>query len=220
MSAVTSIPPSGLKLPILQDTRIQNVLFDLGGVFYGVDYPATTVAFNQLAHDAGKPPIAFTQAVQDPIFDQLEEGAITTEVWLARMRQLLGFDATEADIVGAWNAMLRGLIPGSEEVLQTVVDGGFRAALFSNTNAVHWAVVGPEIAPLVPHFERVFTSHALQMRKPHPAAFHRVMAELGWNYDETVFIDDTERHVLGARQAGLHAELLPAGLPLQVLLGV
>ncbi len=45
------------------------------------------------------------------------------------------------------------------------------------------------------------------------------MRRLGWAYEETVFIDDTERHVLGARAAGLHAVLLPHQVPLAELLG-
>ena len=43
------------------------------------------------------------------------------------------------------------------------------------------------------------------MRKPNPEAFNAILAENKIEARETLFIDDTLPHVLGARRVGLHA---------------
>lgn len=43
------------------------------------------------------------------------------------------------------------------------------------------------------------------MRKPDPDSFRMILSENNLNPDETLFIDDSLKHVEGARLAGLHA---------------
>jgi putative hydrolase of the HAD superfamily len=58
-------------------------------------------------------------------------------------------------------------------------------------------------------FDHEFYSHALGFAKPDPEYFHAIAAKLALAADQLLFIDDHEANVLGAREAGLHAELFP-----------
>jgi epoxide hydrolase-like predicted phosphatase len=50
-------------------------------------------------------------------------------------------------------------------------------------------------------------SHECGLRKPDPRSYALVCARLGVEPDQVAFLDDSEKNVDGARQAGLHAVL-------------
>lgn len=54
-------------------------------------------------------------------------------------------------------------------------------------------------------FDSFFSSHALGVAKPDPRFFLEITQRLGADPSEILFIDDTERNVVGARAAGLPA---------------
>jgi putative hydrolase of the HAD superfamily len=58
-------------------------------------------------------------------------------------------------------------------------------------------------------FDHEFYSHALGFAKPDPDYFRAIAARLAVEPSELLFIDDHEPNVLGAREAGLHAETFP-----------
>ena len=60
-------------------------------------------------------------------------------------------------------------------------------------------------------FEKVYLSHELGLRKPHPEVFTHIVKEQELNSTETLFIDDSIQHVQGALKAGLKAHHLKDG---------
>jgi len=56
------------------------------------------------------------------------------------------------------------------------------------------------------HVDGFFVSHEMGIAKPDPAFFHAILAAVGAEPASTLFIDDHEVNVEGARTAGLHAE--------------
>ena len=58
-------------------------------------------------------------------------------------------------------------------------------------------------------FDHEFYSHSLGVAKPDPSYFRAIAKRLALAPAEMLFIDDHEANVLGAREAGLHAELFP-----------
>ncbi|HYG51282.1 MAG TPA: HAD-IA family hydrolase, partial [Flavobacteriales bacterium] len=57
-------------------------------------------------------------------------------------------------------------------------------------------------------FEKVYFSCRMGMRKPDAEIFDFVLKDNGLDLHETIFIDDTERHVKGGREFGLESYLL------------
>lgn len=188
---------------------IHNILFDFGGVLFEIDYNAPVRAFAKLGF--GNFTGLYTQASQQPIFDQLETGKISPEDFL----QWLNSNAPEisrSDILDAWNCILIGLSHTNANFTGQIRSNGFRTFIVSNTNAIHAPVFEHMIEETYglekfrSHFENIIYSHELGLRKPHAELFLQVCAMHHLVPSETLFIDDSMQHVLGARKAGLRAE--------------
>jgi putative hydrolase of the HAD superfamily len=80
--------------------------------------------------------------------------------------------------------------------------------LFSNTNPAHHRQVDLEHAALLAAFARCFMSYEIGARKPEARAFAAVARAIGVPPSRILFFDDTEVNVVGARDAGLRAELV------------
>jgi len=79
----------------------------------------------------------------------------------------------------------------------------YTTALFSNSNAVHWArKAAMEIQPA---FDHHFASHLMGKVKPDIDAFDHVVQELDVPASRILFFDDNELNVQAARQVGMHA---------------
>lgn len=189
---------------------LRHIIFDLGGVLYEVDYQRTIKAFEKLGADnfAGY----FAQAGQNEWFDQLEIGKITGEEFVKLISGLLK-DATKKEIVDAWNAMLLGMLHERLAYLEEL-KSEYNIYLLSNINPIHEAFIREELGEKFPYFEKLFNkmyfSHVLGKRKPHPETFQYVLKENGLEASETLFIDDSIQHTEGAAQAGLQVHHLLA----------
>lgn len=175
------------------------LLWDLGGVFYGVDYQRTIAAFERLS----KQSIPYSQEKQDEIFSLFEVGKISPQAFMQALQEKFFPHASPKEIQTAWNAMLLGPLPNTS--LLPLFAEKFSMALLSNTNALHWEIVRPQIDPFAGYFQKIFASHQIHLRKPNPEAFLHVINTLGWDPKETLFVDDSRQHVEGARKVGLHA---------------
>jgi len=86
----------------------------------------------------------------------------------------------------------------------------YKTFLFSNTNEIHLKEVfnickrQNGFNTFEGCFEQEYYSHILGKRKPHYEAFISILNEHNIIANETLFIDDSFQHVLGARAAGLY----------------
>tara|TARA_S200000501_G_scaffold376161_1_gene430235 strand:- start:3771 stop:4385 length:615 start_codon:yes stop_codon:yes gene_type:complete len=186
---------------------VKTVIFDLGGVIYGVDYHKTINAFKALGIDRFEE--VYAKAGQSDLFNDLEEGKISRAVFVERIKTLSGQDMISSQIFIAWNSMLLGFMPDALTCLKRL-RGSYRLFLLSNTNEIHIqeieSRVGAEVfSDFCALFEKVYLSHELGLRKPHPEVFTHIIEEQGLAASETLFIDDSIQHVEGAIKAGLRA---------------
>lgn len=196
--------PGAMPLPSTTLHAVRNLMLDLGGVLYGVNYHKTQDAFQALAKRYGAPPVHYSQATQTEVFDKFEMGLMTAAHFRDALRGHFHNRATDAEIDQAWNAMLLGLFVGREALLAKL-QALFDLAMLSNTNEIHWAQVGREIDPIRPYFKEIFASCFTGMRKPNADIFHFALNHLGWQPHETLFVDDSIQHIHGAQAVGLHA---------------
>ena len=186
---------------------IKSVIFDLGGVIYGVDYHKTINAFKALGIDRFEE--VYAKAGQSDLFNDLEEGKISRDVFVDRIKTLSGKDMISSQIFIAWNSMLLGFMPDALTCLKRL-SGSYRLFLLSNTNEIHIQEIesrfGAEaFSDFCTLFEKVYLSHELGLRKPHTEVFTHIIEEQGLVAIETLFIDDSIQHVDGAIKAGLQA---------------
>jgi len=116
-----------------------------------------------------------------------------------------GIQATADDVIAVWNATRP--IPGVLPMVGAVRARGVRAYLATNQQAHRGghmlATLGYER-----HFDGQFYSFQMGVAKPDPAFFTRIIEQLGLDPGSSLFIDDMEDNVEGARTAGLLAEHL------------
>jgi len=188
--------------------NIKNIVFDLGGVILNIDYHLTIDAFKRLGFENFD--TIFTQAKQTGIFDKLDKGQITPKEFRDGVRELAGKPFTDEQIDNAWNAMLLDF-PMDRLKLLEQVHGQYRTFLLSNTNQIHIDVYNQilqntfGVKDLSHFFEKEYYSHEVHMRKPDSEIFEFILSQNGLNAEETLFIDDTEQHIVGARKTGINA---------------
>ncbi len=190
------------------NSSIRNIIFDLGGVLYPVNYQLTIDAFIRLGvKDFER---LYTQASQDSVFDGLEKGHLSPGEFRERLRIICGLNVSDKELDRAWNAMLLEF-PARRVGWLKEVGRHYRIFLLSNTNAIHYPyfedhmIKAHNIVSMDQIFEKVYLSHEIGMRKPDVEIFQHVIEQNGLKPEETLFIDDTRGHIQGAREAGLHS---------------
>ena len=196
-------------------TAIKNILFDLGGVLYHIDYGLTIKSFEKLGiknfHEH------FSQQQQNNLFDRLETGKISDEDFIKEMKALLPH-CTREEIINAWNALLIGL---PQENLQLLKDLSkqYRLFLLSNTNSIHINRINKllykdyNLKSLDPLFDKVYLSHKIGMRKPNSKTFEWVLKDAGILAQETLFVEDSIQHIEIANKLGIQTQLWVSNEP-------
>ena len=114
-------------------TSIKNILFDLGGVLFHIDYNKTIKKFNSLGiknfHKH------YSQQEQNELFNRLEVGEISLKEFIKRMRVIIP-NHSKKEIISAWNAMLIGIPKENIDLLKNI-SKRYRLYLLSNTNRIH-----------------------------------------------------------------------------------
>lgn len=189
------------------DMAVNNIIFDLGGVIYHIDYEAPIQAFKNLGIQNFNE--QFSKATQSNLFENFEKGLVSPEEFRLTLNKQFGLNLSDDEIDTAWNSILIG-IPESKIAELSFFSAGFNTYCLSNTNAIHIAEVRASIDRDYPKltlddlFLEVFLSHELQKRKPDAEIFEHVLNSLGIIASETVFIDDSPQHVATAISLGMH----------------
>ena len=190
------------------------IIFDLGGVVINLDYEKTTKAFEALGLTNFND--LYSQAAQSGLFDAFEKGECSVQYFINKVLDYLPTGTQANQVVEAWNAMILDFPVENLELLKRL-QGEKRMFLLSNTNEIHIQKVhhhlqqASEEKTLHPYFEKVYFSSDIGMRKPDSEIFEFVVQEQGLNPARTLFIDDTEQHILGAQKVGIQTYHLGKG---------
>ncbi len=196
-------------------TNIKNIIFDLGKVLLNLDFNASILAFQKLG--LRKDVMDNQQAYSDPVFYELEVGKVSPKEFCNRVRKVLNNpDATDSQIEDAWYAMILD-IPASRVKVVQELSKNFKVSLFSNTNKIHIerlhrkfkAEHGIDFPSL---FVKDYYSHEIHERKPDLSSYKKVIELSGIKPEESIFIDDLEKNIIGAGKAGLKTFWLKEGM--------
>jgi glucose-1-phosphatase len=194
--------------------NISSIIFDLGGVIMDIDVKKTLNAFSELGltrvHEY------FGHGFAASFFSDHEAGRITDEEFVHEIKNLLGEQVSDEEVIKAWNALLLRFPPERIALLKEL-KSRYRIFLFSNTNAIHQekfneiyrSSFAGELDGL---FEKAYYSHELGHRKPDAAGFEQIIRENGLDSKHTLFVDDALLNVEGAIRAGLRGLYLPPGI--------
>lgn len=193
---------------------IKNIIFDLGGVIYDIRYQNVPESFAKL----GISNFAeyYTKAHQSGEIDLFEEGKISPAEFRNFIRSISPIQLTDKQIDDAWNSIMIDIPEYRIEMLQELKNH-YSLFLFSNTNQLNYDAFTVQMREKFGYdifqtlFKKAYFSHQIHIKKPLIESFQFILNEQQLNPMETLFIDDTLRHVEGAQKVGLHTYHLQDG---------
>jgi putative hydrolase of the HAD superfamily len=192
-------------------SRVEAVISDFGGVLT----TPLLQAFAAVQESHGIPLEAFGKGMarsvelnggEQPLF-ALEKGEMTEREFVAKLNagisEVLG---EPVDLDGFGEVFFSALHPNEEmfSYLRELHGRGYRMAILTN-NVKEWEALWRAMLPIDEIFELVVDSAFVGMRKPDPAIYELTLSRLGVSAEASLFIDDLEVNVEGARALGMQA---------------
>lgn len=194
--------------------QYKNIIFDFGGVIHDIRYENVEEALAR--HGVSKLGRFYSKDFQTEEMDLFEKGMISPAEYRDYIRKAAGKDFSDEVVDEIVNAILID-VPTERVELLLKLKQKHHLYLFSNTNEINYICFTERLKKKFGFdiFERCFDaayfSHFMHYRKPSPEGFKRIVEEQGLVPDETVFIDDIEKNLEGARQIGIHGVHLSHG---------
>jgi FMN phosphatase YigB (HAD superfamily) len=191
--------------------KIDAIIFDFGGIFLDIDYKKTSRAFKNLGMVHFDE--YYQQSFTNPLFADFETGKIDDKEWLDGLRQESGCNLTDTQMIDAWNAMLGKFRPSSISYLRSLKNK-VPVFLLSNTNVIHHHAFHNIHEEQFGNrdfdsgFDKAYYSHVIQIKKPDAGAYKIILQENGLLAATTLFVDDTEKNIVGAEAVGLQTLFL------------
>jgi putative hydrolase of the HAD superfamily len=194
---------------------IKNIIFDFGNVLFDLDLGRTGREMQQIL---GSDYAQIRQKLErDKVFELYEVGGLSTPEFIDALRFAAHPPLSEVQVTDAWNSIFIGMPAARFDMLLQLRER-YKVFLLSNINDLHerWIEAYMEREHGIFDFERryfdgVYYSHLLRLRKPNRDIYEYVLADAELLPDETIFFDDLEVNITGARQVGIQAILHPAG---------
>jgi 2-haloacid dehalogenase len=103
-----------------------------------------------------------------------------------------------------WPEMLDGEIDENVAILQALREAGEKTYAITNFSREKWDIT-LDLHPVLRDFDTVVVSADEALVKPDPAIYRALLARAGLDAADCVFVDDSERNVVGARHVGMQA---------------
>jgi len=185
---------------------IRNVIFDIGNVF--VRWSPSEVIWRSFALEPGSDAnLRRAEALfRSPIWTALNLGQLTqAEAEAAYQAQ---FGLTEQETAKLFFHVMDHQVPvdGTEAIARRLKRAGYR--VFALTDNVHEIVAHLKSRYVFwALFEGAVVSAEIGLKKPDQAIFHHTVQTHGLTPSETVFFDDVQANIDGARSIGIEARL-------------
>ena len=184
---------------------IRLILFDLGSVVVRIDIPTTVEYWSE---KTGVPAAEIEKKINlDHTFKLFEQGLIPPEDYRKYLMGQLGIELSPEDFYEGWNRMILGTYPETVELISKLRKH-YRVAAFSNSNILHEEYLRKQFPALDLIFEKIYFSHRINLRKPIPEAFFKVLEQARVDAGECVFLDDLSENIDAAKSVGFHTILV------------
>ena len=189
------------------NTKIKNIIFDLGGVILDID---ETIVYKEL----GKMGINTTELAHSKefieIMSKFDTGIYTAPTFRKRMKALIGQEKmTDEKFDSIWNAMLLDIPRERVDAIEKVKKH-YKIFLMSNTNVIHYDLYVRDLQLRFGYnefdelFNKSYFSFAEHLEKPDPRFFELILDHEHLLPEETLFIDDTAANIKVAQSLGIN----------------
>jgi putative hydrolase of the HAD superfamily len=146
----------------------------------------------------------------DPLWTAMQAREITErDYWMTRTREvgrLVGEDWSDMKtfVQRARGADAELVIrPEARDAIVEVKKAGLKLAILSNELDLFYGVEFRKRFPLIELFDVIVDATYTKILKPDPRAYEQVLAELGLDRRNCVFVDDQKKNIEGAEAVGL-----------------
>ncbi len=128
--------------------------------------------------------------------------------WAAAVAERTALFPDHAPLIAAysdrWHEMVPGEVPGSVAILERLREAGVPLYAITNFSSEKFAEAQARF-PFLTRFIDVVVSAEEGLLKPDPAIYRRLLDRNGLAASDCLFIDDSEKNVIGARAVGMRA---------------
>jgi len=180
---------------------IDAVLLDLGNVLVFHD---DRLLFRRLGERAGMREEEASRRIPEELRSAMRSGALDEGGVRAEVNRVLGTQLGPDEFFKLFNSHLTV----HDEVLPLVAGlvGRVKLGVLSNINPVHARWIRGRV-PILKAFDAVLLSCEVRATKPDPRFYRAALEALSAEPSRTLFFDDIEAYVEGARALGIRAEV-------------
>lgn len=221
---------SMVEEPVLSmdEGQTKVLLFDFGRILVGLDKARCVEALHKIG--CGRIAYYVDDCRQEDLFHDLEVGGAIDDFCNEARRQSSFTDetgtfhpcnATNDDICWAWNELITGIEVEKLRKVMELKKKGFRTAILSNTNQIHWQKAVKDFFTIDgltvnDYFDQIFLSCDMAMVKPDAEIYQAVIEQLapslqGAPANQILFIDDSEKNCKAANACGIRTIYDPDG---------
>jgi len=186
---------------------IKNIIFDFGDVFINLDKSALNRHLSKLK-------ISELDDLTLRKHKDYEMGLISTEEFINYHLKTFP-QLTKTNFVKAWNSILKNFPKERLEFLKGIEESGkYKLFLLSNTNDLHIKWVKDNVyfyEVFKSCFREFYLSFEINLRKPNEDIFQFVLQQNDLKPEETLFIDDTLKHINTAKSLDIKTWHLQVG---------
>lgn len=199
--------------------QLDAIIFDLGNVLVHLDFEESFRRFQAAVPSFDRHAFLGTRE-QHSLFSGFETGHIDSAQLLARFNQHFKSAMTLEEFTDSLNAMILSVSAPRLALVDRLRARGLRVYVLSNINEIHEREVEERYRLLAlgreffSHFDQVYYSHQIGHRKPDAEAFELILREHSLSPSRTLFVDDSEQHIVAARALGLQTLHLKPGMEL------
>lgn len=180
---------------------IRNIVFDVGNVL--VEYSWERML--QALHITGEAYDAVAKATAlSPMWNELDRSLLSDEEILEGF--IKNAPEYEKEIRLVWDNISESVhcYDYSVEWVQKFKKKGYQTYILSNYSKHGYELTRQEL-PFVEDMDGVLFSYEVKLVKPEPESYQTLLNKFQLKPEECVFMDDNEKNVIAAREAGIHA---------------
>ena len=143
-----------------------------------------------------------------PEYLPYEGGQISEDAYLSALAREFGLKNSH-EARHLHQSIIGDEYPGVEAVIDELSAAQIETATLSNNNPIHWAwFTESGNYPAIEKIDHLVASFHLGCFKPDHKIFTAFCNYLGWEKSDLVFLDDSEKNVIAAREADWTAHLI------------
>ncbi len=184
----------------MNELKYKSVVFDLGKVIFKYSF---SIAYEFWANAANVNPDNIKENFSfDKTFEDFERGKISSEQFRNEINDQLNLNLSIENFEKGWCSIYLEAYEDIDKLL-VKLKKNYKLVALTNTNALHSQVWKEKYSETLQHFEKIFCSYELGIRKPENKIFEIVLDYLKSEPAETIFLDDNIENVNSAKAVGI-----------------